>query len=127
MATEQTSDPATSSAEDDRTDERPEWAEELKTEILSAVEGMLGSARNRERQHLTQTGQSRGERAEHTAEELDRMIADAIRVNDDAKREAGERESTQSRLGALEAAAAETPPVERGRLHGLMRWGEPAK
>lgn len=126
--TEQTSEQATSSAGAGRTDDgsadtRPEWAEDLKDEILNAVKGMLGTARGRERQHLTEPGQSRAERGER---DLDSMIAEAIRVNEQAKAAEQRDRQTGERLDALEQARPETQPVERGRLHRAMKWGEPA-
>jgi hypothetical protein len=123
-AAEQDSDTGSSSDGPDRTEQRPAWAEDLKDEILTAVQGIVGPARSRERAHLTDAGQSRGARAEDQAADLDRMIADAIAVNDKAKAEEQRDKATGDRLDALEAARPETQPVERGPLHRLMRWGD---
>lgn len=121
MAATQT-DPQPQTTDDPPQDDsgRPEWAAELKSEILDAVKGMLGPARARERDKLTNPNAQEG-----IVPDLDRMIADAIAVNDKAKAEAADRESTGKRLDALEAARPETTPVQRGPLHRAMRWGEP--
>jgi hypothetical protein len=125
MAASQTDQQPPATDDPGQDDDRPEWAEDLKSEILDAVKGMLGSARGRERANLTDPDRSRAERAEHLVPDLDRMIADAIAVNDKAKTEAADRETTGKRLDALEAARPETTPIQRGPLHRAMRWGEP--
>jgi hypothetical protein len=125
MAATQADQPPQATDDPGQDDSRPEWAEDLKSEILDAVKGLLGPARARERANLTDPDRSRAERAEGLVPDLDRMIADAIAVNDKAKAEADERATTASRLEALEAARPETTPIQRGPLHRAMRWGEP--
>lgn len=96
----------------------------LKDDILSAVRDMVGGAQDRERGHLTDPDQSRGARAQAAGQNLDQMIADAIKVNDDARA----KEAADNDLRAkLEEATKEKPPVDRRKVHRVMGWGEPAQ
>jgi hypothetical protein len=120
--TEPDSDPGSSSAGSDR----PAWAEDLKDEILGAVEKLVEPLRGRERQHLTDPGQTKAARGEDLAGNLDQQIAAAIKANDDARSAAEQRQRDDERLGKIEAAV-ERPPVDRRRVHGFMGWGEPER
>lgn len=94
----------------------------VKDEILGEVRKMLSGAQSREREHLTDPAQSRGARAEQAGQNLDQMIADAIKVD----RESREKDAKDAELRTkLEAATAEKPPVQRSRRHRFMGWGEP--
>lgn len=97
----------------------------VKDEILGEVRKLVSGARDREQGHLTDPGQSRGQRAADAGQDLDKMIADALKVNDEAKAKEAADKAKDDRLGALEAAAAEKPPVDRRRVHKLMGWGDP--
>lgn len=94
----------------------------VKDEILGEVRKLLTGAQSREREHLTDPDQSRGARAGQAGQDLGQMIADAIKVNDDAKaKDAADKELREK----LEKATAEKPPVDRRRVHRVMGWGEP--
>lgn len=94
----------------------------VKDEILGEVRKLVGGARAREGEHLTDPGQSRGERAAAAGKSLDEMIADAIKVNDEQRaKDAADKELRDK----LEAATKEKPPVDRRRVHRFMGWGEP--
>lgn len=97
----------------------------VKDEILGEVRKLLGGARDRERGHLTDPDQSRGARAEQGAQNLEQMIADAIKVNDEARAKEGAEKQREERLAKLEQAGAEKPPVDRRRVHRIMGWGDP--
>lgn len=97
----------------------------VKDEILGEVRKLVGGAQARERGHLTDPDQSRVARAEQAGKSLDEMIADALKVQDEQRaREAAEK-TRDDKIAALEAAGAEKTPVQRGRLHRVMGWGEP--
>src|SRR5215469_8831905 len=57
----------------------------VKDDILAEVRKLVGGAREREREHLTDPDQSKTARAAAAGQNLDQMIADAIKVNDDAR------------------------------------------
>ncbi|HEV2243553.1 MAG TPA: hypothetical protein VGR98_21080 [Streptosporangiaceae bacterium] len=97
----------------------------VKDEILAEVRKIVGGAREREQGHLTDPDQSKTARAAQAGKSLDDMIADAIKVNDDARAKEAADKTREERLGKLEQAAAEKPPVERKRAHRFMGWGEP--
>lgn len=97
----------------------------VKTEIVDEVKKLLGGARAREGEHLTDPDQSRGARAQAAGQNLEQMIADAIKVNDDARAKQAADQERESRLKKLEEAGAEKTPVDRRRVHRLMGWGEP--
>lgn len=97
----------------------------VKDEILGEVRKLVGGAQQRERGHLTDPDQSRGARAEQAGKSLDEMIADALKVQDEQRARESAEKSRDDKIAALEAAGAEKTPVQRGRLHRLMGWGDP--
>jgi hypothetical protein len=103
--------------------DRPAWAEDLKDEILGAVEKLVGGARTRERGHLTEPGQGHAERAESTAASLNDQIAAAVDKIEKDKAAAADASAKDERLAALEARP-ERAPVDRRRVHHAMGWGE---
>jgi hypothetical protein len=102
---------------------RPSWAGDLKDEILGAVKELIAP--------LRQGGSAQQAAQQHEAEKLDRgsnleqQIADAIKVNEEARAKDAAGKAQEDRLGKLEAAAAERPPVDRRRVHRFMGWGDP--
>lgn len=98
---------------------------QAKDDIIGEVRKLVGGARQREGEHLTDPAQSRGARAEQAGQNLDQMIADAIKVNDESRARDQAQKDRDERLGKLEAAATERAPVQRGRLHRFFGWGEP--
>lgn len=97
-----------------------------KDEILGEVRKLVSGAREGGSAQSAAEQHEAGKLGQPTRS-LDQMIADAIKVNDDAKAREAAAKSTDDRLTAIEAATAEKPPVERGRLHKAMGWGEPAR
>jgi hypothetical protein len=104
---------------------RPAWAADLKAEILGAVREIVapvregGSAQQAAQRH--ETGKLEGEA------NLDDKITAAIERIGKARADQDAAKSVQDRLDAIEAAAAEVVPVERGPFHRLMGWGEPGR
>jgi hypothetical protein len=102
---------------------RPAWAADLKAEILGAVREIVapvregGSAQQAAQRH--ETGKL------ETEANLDDKITAAIERIGKARADQDAAKSVQDRLDAIEAAMAEVVPVERGRAHNLMGWGEP--
>jgi hypothetical protein len=89
----------------------------MKTEILDAVKGMLT--------HSRPSAPAAGPAAPagDLQSQIDAAVAKVTSDRDKAdadKAHAAEHEQ-------MKAAAAEKPPMERKRVHGLMGWGEPAK
>lgn len=97
----------------------------VKDEILGEVRKLVGGAQAREREHLTDPGQSRGERAAAAGKNLDEMIADAIKVNDEQRAREAAQKDRDDRLAKLEQAGGEKTPVDRRRIHRFMGWGDP--
>lgn len=102
-----------------------EKIETAMNKVLDEVRKIVGGARTREGEHLTDPGQSRTARAEQAGVNLDQMIADAVKVNDDARAKAEAEKAHKERHDQIDAAAAEKTPIQRGVLHRFMRWGEP--
>lgn len=103
---------------------RPAWAADLKDEILTAVKELVapvregGAAQQAAQRH--ETGKLENEA------DLDTKITAAIERIGKARADADAQKSLQDRLAAVEAAAAEVAPVERGPFHKFMGWGEPS-
>lgn len=95
---------------------------QAKDDIIGEVRKLVGGARTREGEHLTDPGQSRGERAAAAGKSLDDMIAGAIKVNDEQRAKDAADADLRTKL---EAATAEKPPVDRRRVHRIMGWGDP--
>jgi hypothetical protein len=125
MADQQTQPEPAAAADGAAATERPAWADELKTEILGAVHKLVDPLRTGGTAQTAAEQHEAGKLGQPTRS-LDEMIAEAIAVNDKAKADEAAAKSTNDRLTAVEAAAAERPPVERGRMHRFMGWGEQA-
>jgi hypothetical protein len=89
----------------------------MKTEILGAVRDMLG--------HHGNPSPSPGPAA--PAGDLQSQIDAAVAKVTADRDKADADKAHQAEHEQMKAAAAEKPPMERKRVHGLMGWGEPAK
>jgi hypothetical protein len=97
----------------------------VKDEIIGEVRKLLGGARDREQAHLTDPDESKTARAARAGQSLEQQIADAIKVNDDARAKDAADKAREDRLAKLEEAGKEKTPVDRRRVHRFMGWGEP--
>jgi hypothetical protein len=90
----------------------------MKTEILDAVKGMLGSHGTPPAASSTPAGQP---------QDLQTQI-DAAVTKVTGERDAKDAQAKHDQEHEqIRAAAAEKPPMERKSVHRLMGWGEPAK
>lgn len=96
-----------------------------KDEILGEVRKLVTGARQREGEHLTEPDQSKAARAGQAGKNLDDMIADALKVQDEQRARESADTQREDRLKKLEEAGAEKTPVQRSRRHRFMGWGDP--
>lgn len=102
---------------------------ELKDSIMGEVRELIGSVKSggSAQQAAQKHEEAHLDRASNTAEGLESMVDAAIGKVLGARDQAAADDKHRAQHEALEAAAAERPPVERTKRHKLMGWGEPSE
>lgn len=94
----------------------------MKTEIIDTVKSMISTVTG----HAAPAAPA-GTTAQAGPQDLQAQIDAAVaKVNSDRDAQAA-ADAHAAEHDALKAAASETPPMERKRVHRFMGWGEPAK